>query len=217
MIYIKRTIQLSKCIPGNRSAAFITSNYPPYFQVFENLNFFYILYLVPVITRLVNVRSSLTEDEDFMRFKEVKDGKKDGVYIMDSAEIVGDVTIGENSSVWNKAVIRGDESSIRIGKNTNIQDMCVIHAEPNIPMEIGDNVTIGHSAVIHCRRVGSNCIIGMGAMLLNIRSTDIGGLFLHILSRHRARFTICLAKAYECEGCFPRVNTKYLSHGLLIK
>jgi len=98
--------------------------------------------------------------------------KKDGVYIMESAEIVGNVKIGENSSVWSKAVIRGDESSIRIGKSTNIQDMCVIHAESNIPIKIGDNVTIGHSAVIHCRKVGSNCIIGIGAMLLN--NVEIG-------------------------------------------
>jgi len=98
--------------------------------------------------------------------------KKNGVYIMESAEIVGDVIIGECSSVWSKAVIRGDESYIRIGKNTNIQDLCVIHAEHDIPIEIGDNVTIGHSAVIHCRKIGSNCLIGMGAMLLD--NAEIG-------------------------------------------
>jgi len=98
--------------------------------------------------------------------------KENKVYIMESAEIVGDVKIGENSSVWNKAVIRGDESSIRIGKGTNIQDMCVMHADRHAPIEIGDNVTIGHSAVIHCRKVGSNCIIGMGAMLLD--NAEIG-------------------------------------------
>ncbi|UCF56678.1 MAG: gamma carbonic anhydrase family protein [Deltaproteobacteria bacterium] len=94
--------------------------------------------------------------------------KKNKVYIMESAEIVGDVKIGENASVWSKAVIRGDDSYIRIGKNTNIQDMCVIHTEHDIPVEIGDNVTIGHNAVIHCKKIGSNCIIGMGAMLLVI-------------------------------------------------
>ena len=98
--------------------------------------------------------------------------KENKVYIMESAEIVGDVTIGENSSVWSKAVIRGDMSSITIGKGTNIQDMCVMHADRHTPIEIGDNVTIGHSAVIHCRRVGSNCIIGMGAMLLD--NVEIG-------------------------------------------
>jgi carbonic anhydrase/acetyltransferase-like protein (isoleucine patch superfamily) len=98
--------------------------------------------------------------------------RKNKVYIMESAEIVGDVSIGENSSVWSKAVIRGDLSSITIGKGTNIQDMCVMHADRHAPIEIGDNVTIGHSAVIHCRRVGSNCIIGMGAMLLD--NVEIG-------------------------------------------
>jgi carbonic anhydrase/acetyltransferase-like protein (isoleucine patch superfamily) len=98
--------------------------------------------------------------------------KKDRAFVMESAEIFGDVKIGENSSIWSKAVIRGDNSSIRIGKNTNIQDLCVIHAERNIPIEIGDNVTIGHKAVIHCRRVGSNCIIGMGAILLD--NAEIG-------------------------------------------
>lgn len=98
--------------------------------------------------------------------------RTNGVYIMESAEIVGDVTIGEDSSVWSHAVIRGDDSTIRIGKNSNIQDMCVIHTEHDIPVEIGDNVTIGHSAIVHCRRIGSNCIIGMGAMLLD--NAEIG-------------------------------------------
>jgi carbonic anhydrase/acetyltransferase-like protein (isoleucine patch superfamily) len=98
--------------------------------------------------------------------------KRRGVYIMESAEILGEVGIGENSSVWCKVVIRGDESSVRIGKATNIQDMCVIHAETDIPMKIGDNVTIGHSAVVHCRRVGSHCMIGMGALVLD--NAEIG-------------------------------------------
>ena len=98
--------------------------------------------------------------------------KKDGVYIMESAEIIGEVTIGEHSSVWSKAVIRADDAPIKIGKNTNIQDMCVIHTDPGRPLEIGDNVTIGHGAMLHCRRIGSNCVIGMGAMLLD--SVEIG-------------------------------------------
>ncbi len=98
--------------------------------------------------------------------------KKDGVYIMESAEIIGEVTIGEHSSVWSKAVIRADDAPIKIGKNTNIQDMCVIHTDAGRPLEIGDNVTIGHGAMLHCRRIGSNCVIGMGAMLLD--SVEIG-------------------------------------------
>lgn len=98
--------------------------------------------------------------------------KKDGVYIMESAEIIGEVTIGEHSSVWSKAVIRADDAPIKIGKNTNIQDMCVIHTDTGRPLEIGDNVTVGHGAMLHCRRIGSNCVIGMGAMLLD--SVEIG-------------------------------------------
>lgn len=98
--------------------------------------------------------------------------KKDGVYIMESAEIFGDVKIGEHSSAWSKVVIRADNSPIRIGKNTNIQDMSVMHTDPGMPLEIGDNVTVGHSAVLHCRRIASNCIIGMGAMLLD--NAEIG-------------------------------------------
>jgi carbonic anhydrase/acetyltransferase-like protein (isoleucine patch superfamily) len=92
--------------------------------------------------------------------------KKAGVYIMESAEIMGDVRIGEDSSVWNKVVIRGDEAYVQIGNRTNIQDMCVLHTERDIPLKIGDNVTIGHGAIIHCKKIGANCIIGMGAMLL---------------------------------------------------
>lgn len=93
--------------------------------------------------------------------------RKNGVYIMESAEIIGDVRIGVNSSIWSKVVIRCDDTTITIGKNTNIQDMCVLHTKSNVPLKIGDNVTIGHSAVVHCRRIGSNCIIGMGSMLLD--------------------------------------------------
>jgi carbonic anhydrase/acetyltransferase-like protein (isoleucine patch superfamily) len=92
--------------------------------------------------------------------------KKDGVYIMESAEIIGEVTMGAHSSVWSKAVIRADGSPITIGRNTNVQDMCVVHTDPGMPLEVGDDVTIGHGAVVHCKKIGSNCVIGMGAVLL---------------------------------------------------
>ncbi len=98
--------------------------------------------------------------------------KENGVYIMESAEIIGKVSIGPDSSVWNKAVIRGDDESVTIGKNTNIQDMCMVHPEHDIPMEIGDNVSIGHRAIVHCKKIGSNCLIGMGAILLD--NVEIG-------------------------------------------
>ena len=86
------------------------------------------------------------------------------IYIHPKAEVVGDVSIGEGSSVWAFAVIRGDEGRVRIGKNTSIQEHCVIHGER---VEVGDNVTVGHSAVIHGARVGSNVLIGINAIILD--------------------------------------------------
>jgi len=85
-------------------------------------------------------------------------------YIHPKAEVVGDVSIGENSSVWAFAVIRGDEGRIRIGKNTSIQEHCVVHGEN---VEVGDNVTVGHSAVIHGAKVGSNVLVGIKAVILD--------------------------------------------------
>ena len=86
-------------------------------------------------------------------------------FIAETAALIGDVTIGEDSSVWYGAVIRGDCSSITIGRGTNVQDNAVLHTEAGRPLTIGDNVTIGHGAVVHCACVGSNTLIGMGAIL----------------------------------------------------
>jgi carbonic anhydrase/acetyltransferase-like protein (isoleucine patch superfamily) len=85
-------------------------------------------------------------------------------YIHPKAEVVGEVSIGESSSVWAFAVIRGDEGRIRIGKNVSVQEHCMIHGEN---VEIGDNVTVGHSAVIHGAKVGSNVLIGINAIILD--------------------------------------------------
>lgn len=86
-------------------------------------------------------------------------------FIADNATIIGDVTIGEFSSVWYGAVIRGDDGPIIIGKNTNIQDNSVLHTDDNLT--IGDNVTIGHNAIVHCKYVGDAVMIGMGAIALS--------------------------------------------------
>jgi len=86
-------------------------------------------------------------------------------WISEAAYVVGDVVIGAGSSVWPGAVIRGDFGSIRIGSNTHIEDNCVVHAAG--PLEIGDDVIVGHSVVVHCRRVGSRCLIGNHATLLD--------------------------------------------------
>lgn len=86
-------------------------------------------------------------------------------YVDPMASIIGDVEIGEGSSVWPSAVIRGDFAPIRIGKGTHLEDACVVHT--GAPLEIGDHVTVGHGAVVHCRRVGSRCLIGNNATVLD--------------------------------------------------
>lgn len=88
-------------------------------------------------------------------------------FIATTADVIGDVTIGEGSSIWYGAVARGDMSYITIGKCTNIQDNATVHVDTNLPCEIGDYTTIGHNAVVHGCKVGNNCLIGMGAILLN--------------------------------------------------
>ena len=90
-----------------------------------------------------------------------------GIYIADGAKIVGDVTIGKDSSVWYNAVIRGDSNSIAIGENTNVQDNAVLHTSHSHGLTIGDNVTIGHGAIVHGCTVGNNVLIGMGAIILD--------------------------------------------------
>jgi len=97
----------------------------------------------------------------------------DSAFISEAAYIVGDVEIGENCGVWPGAVIRGDFGCIRIGNNTIIEDACVIHSgSPSTPgtiadVSIGGNVLIGHGAVINCRRIGNNVLIGMNTTILH--------------------------------------------------
>jgi len=94
----------------------------------------------------------------------------ESAFVSEAAYVVGDVEIGENSSVWPGTVIRGDSGSIRIGKNTNIQDNSVVHGS----VSIGDNVHVGHGAIINCRRIGNNVLVGMNATLLH--GAEIGNL-----------------------------------------
>jgi len=102
----------------------------------------------------------------------------ESAFISEAAYIIGEVEIGENSSVWPGAVIRADFGSIRIGNNTAIEDNCVIHsgtpskADYREEVVIGDNVHIGHGAVLNCRRIGNRVLIGMNATVLH--DTEIG-------------------------------------------
>lgn len=85
-----------------------------------------------------------------------------------SAQVIGDVHIGSESSVWMNVVVRGDVNSIRVGARTNIQDLTMVHVMRGTqPTAIGDEVTVGHSAVVHGCTIESRCLIGMGAILLN--------------------------------------------------
>ena len=83
------------------------------------------------------------------------------------SHIIGDVKIGENSSVWYNAVIRGDRGPIVIGKNSNVQDNCVIHCADDLITSLGDNVSIGHGAILHGCEIHDNVVIGMNATVLN--------------------------------------------------
>src|SRR5262245_58518572 len=89
-------------------------------------------------------------------------------FIDDSAQVIGDVDIGEESGVWMAAVLRGDVNAIRVGRRTNIQDGTVVHVMSGThATTIGDNVTIGHGAIVHGCTIENQCLIGMGAILLN--------------------------------------------------
>src|SRR5664279_4349872 len=89
-------------------------------------------------------------------------------YIDISAQLIGDVTLGEHSSVWMNAVLRGDVNSIRVGSNSNVQDCAVLHGQRNLyPVVVGDWVTIGHNATVHGCVVEDAVLIGMGATILN--------------------------------------------------
>ena len=94
----------------------------------------------------------------------------DSAFISEAAYVIGDVEIGENSSVWPGAVIRGDFGKIKIGRNTAVEDNCVIHSgslSGAVDVMIGDNVVIGHGAVSNCRKIGNNTLIGMNSTILH--------------------------------------------------
>lgn len=88
-------------------------------------------------------------------------------YIADSAVVIGRVRIGKNCSIWENAVIRGDIGEIVIGNNSNIQDNCTIHTGYNVNCIIGDNVTVGHNAIVHGAKIGNNVIVGMNSTVLD--------------------------------------------------
>jgi carbonic anhydrase/acetyltransferase-like protein (isoleucine patch superfamily) len=88
-------------------------------------------------------------------------------YVAPTAVVIGNVEIGEDVSVWFNAVVRGDNDVIRIGAGSNVQDGAVLHVDPGFPILIGENVTIGHMAMVHGCTIGAGSLVGMAAVILN--------------------------------------------------
>ena len=102
------------------------------------------------------------------RFRGILPTVDPSAFVDESAQVIGDVHIGPESSVWMNVVIRGDVNAIRIGARTNVQDGTVVHVQSGThPTTIGDEVTIGHGAIVHGCTIEDRCLIGMGAILLN--------------------------------------------------
>lgn len=97
-------------------------------------------------------------------------------WVAPGAHVIGRVTIERAVSIWFGATLRGDNEPIRIGRGTNIQENCVLHTDPGFPMEVGENCTIGHKAMLHGCTVGNGVLVGMGATILNGAKIGDGAL-----------------------------------------
>jgi carbonic anhydrase/acetyltransferase-like protein (isoleucine patch superfamily) len=108
------------------------------------------------------------------------DGKSPQIHptawVAPNATVVGDVTIGHDVGVWYSAVARADTESITIGERTNLQDGCVLHADPGYPLVVGNGVSVGHGVILHGCRIGDNVMVGMGAIIMNGATIGDGSL-----------------------------------------
>ena len=91
----------------------------------------------------------------------------DSAYIAAEATVIGKVTLGQNVSIWPGAVLRGDNEPLTIGAGSNVQDNAVLHADPGFPLKVGENVTIGHQAMLHGCTIGDGTLIGIQAVIMN--------------------------------------------------
>ncbi len=91
----------------------------------------------------------------------------ESAFVAPGAYVIGAVYLGEESSVWYGAVLRGDTASIRIGARTNVQDGCVVHADPGYPAIVGEGCVVGHKAIVHGCEIGNGCLVGIDATILN--------------------------------------------------
>ena len=91
----------------------------------------------------------------------------ESAWVADSAQVMGDVVLADDASIWFGVVIRGDTETIRIGRGSNIQDLSVLHADHGMPLTVGEDVTVGHQVMLHGCTVGDGSLIGIGAVVLN--------------------------------------------------
>ena len=101
------------------------------------------------------------------RIGDVEPRLGEGAWVAPSADLIGDVRLGARASVWFGAVLRGDNTPLTLGDDTNFQDGAVGHSDPGIPLTIGARVTVGHQAILHGCTIADDCLIGMGARILN--------------------------------------------------
>ena len=92
--------------------------------------------------------------------------RKDGAYLAGNSVVVGEVRLGSDANIWYGTVLRGDDAPIEVGAGTNLQDLTMVHPDPDKPMHIGEEVTVGHRAILHCLRIGARSLIGMGSILM---------------------------------------------------
>lgn len=110
-------------------------------------------------------------------YKGIEPQIDESAFVAPNATVIGDVVIGEYASVWFGSVLRGDIAPIRIGRHSNIQDLSVLHESPDMPLTIGDHVTVGHKVTLHSCTIGNNALIGMDSTILD--GAEIGeGAFI---------------------------------------
>ncbi|MEL6687581.1 MAG: gamma carbonic anhydrase family protein [Pseudomonadota bacterium] len=100
----------------------------------------------------------------------------DSVWVAETASVIGNIIMAENSSVWFGAVMRGDNEPITVGARSNVQDNAVLHSDPGQPLTIGEDVIVGHQAMLHGCTIGHGCLIGIGATVLNGAKIGAGSI-----------------------------------------
>lgn len=102
-----------------------------------------------------------------MKYRNISPSIDENCFVAENATIIGDVTLERDVSVWFHTVIRGDKDHIYIGKGSNIQDNCTLHTDPDHVLQVGKRVTVGHNAILHGCKIEDECLVGMGAIILN--------------------------------------------------